>query len=75
MNLNLLIKYCLDEINNKTKPTHPKYKSKLKYDNEYYLKMIFFMLNDVNNWKFLFNLKNYKSDHKYHYKIIYNKFC
>ena len=37
--------------------------------------MIFFMLNDVNNWKFLSNLKIYKSNYKYHYKTIYNKFC
>ena len=33
------------------------------------------MLNDVNNWKFLSNLKIYKSNYKYHYKTIYNKFC
>jgi hypothetical protein len=32
------------------------------------------MLNDVNNWKFLSELKMYKSENKYHYKTIYNKF-
>lgn len=32
------------------------------------------MLNDVNNWKFLSNLKLCKSKNKYHYKTIYNKF-
>ena len=33
------------------------------------------MLNDSNNWNFLSNLKLYKSNYKYHCKIIYNKFC
>lgn len=75
MNLNLLMKCCLDEINKKNKHIHPKYKSNIKYSNEYYLTMIFFMLNDVNNWKFLSNLKSYNSKYKYHYKTIYNKFC
>ena len=75
MNLNLFIKYCSNEIKNKIKVSHPKYKLKVKYSNEYYLTMIFYMLNDVNNWKFLSNLKNYKSEYKYHYKTIYNKFC
>ena len=32
------------------------------------------MLNDINNWKFLSNLKLYTSTYKYHYKTIYNKF-
>ena len=73
MNYNLLMKYCLNEINKISKPKHKKYKLMTKYSNEYYLKNIFFMLNDVNNWKFLSNLKSHKS--KYHYKTIYNKFC
>ena len=47
---------------------------KIKYNDEYYLIMIYYMLNDVNNWKFLSNLKLYKSNYKYHYKTIYNKF-
>lgn len=74
MNLNLYLKCCLEEIKKITKPTHIKYLNKIKYSNEYYLIMIFYMLNDVNNWKFLSNLKNYKSEYKYHYKTIYNKF-
>ena len=72
MNYNLLMKYCLNEINKISKPKHKKYKLMTKYSNEYYLKNIFFMLNDVNNWKFLSNLKSHKS--KYHYITIYNKF-
>ena len=32
------------------------------------------MLNDVNNWNFLSNLKQCKSKNKYHCKTIYNKF-
>ena len=75
MKFNLLMKCCLDGINKLKKPIHIKYQSKIKYDNQYYLTMIFFMLNDVNNWKFLSNLKIYKSNYKYHYKTIYNKFC
>lgn len=75
MNFELLKKCCLEQINKKINQTHIKYKSKIKYSNEYYLTMIFFMLNDINNWKFLSNLKLYKSNYKYHYKTIYNKFC
>ena len=74
MNYNLLIKYCLSEIDKILKPKHIKYNSKIKYSNEYYLKMIFFMLNDVNNWKFLKNLKLYTSKYRYHFKTIYYKF-
>ena len=73
MNNNLLMKYCLNEINKISKPKHKKYNSITKYNNEYYLKNIFVMLNDINNWKFLSNLKSYK--YKYHYKTIYYKFC
>ena len=32
------------------------------------------MLNDINNWNFISNLKLCKSKYKYHYKTIYNKF-
>lgn len=74
MNFNLLMKYCLNEINLIIKTTHSKYKKNIKYSNEYYLTMIFLLLNDTNNWSFLSKLKNYKSDFKYHYKTIYNKF-
>lgn len=67
MNFELLKNCCLNQINKKIKSTHKKYKLKIKYSNEYYLTMIFFMLDDVNNWKFLLNLKLYKSDYKkYH---------
>lgn len=72
MNLNIFFNCCIKEINNVTKQVHIKYKT--KYTNEYYLNMIFYMLNDVNNWKFLSELKMYKSENKYHYKTIYNKF-
>lgn len=73
-NFKLLLKCCLNEINKISKPRHKKYDSKVKYSNEYYLTMIIFMLNDVNNWKFLSKLKTYNSEAKYHYKTIYNKF-
>jgi hypothetical protein len=36
--------------------------------------MIYFILNDVNNWYFLCNLKQCESKSKYHHKTIYNKF-
>lgn len=74
MNFNLLINCCLCEINKINKNKHKKYKSQIIYDDKYYLIMIFYMLNDVNNWKFLSNLKLCKSKSKYHYKTIYNKF-
>ena len=74
MNNNLIIKLCLNEINKISKPIHSKYNSKIKYTNEYYLTMILFMLNNVNQWSFLVNLKLYKSISPYHYKTIYNKF-
>ena len=35
MNYNLLIKYCLNEIDEISKPKHKKYNSKIKYSNEY----------------------------------------
>jgi len=74
MDLNIFFNCCIKEINKVTKEVHIKYKNKIKYTNEYYLNMIFYMLNDVNNWKFLSELKMYKSENKYHYKTIYNKF-
>ncbi len=36
--------------------------------------MILHLLNNVNNWKFLTNIKKYNSKFKFHYKTIYNKF-
>ena len=47
MNYNILLKCCLNEIDKISKPKHKKYISKIKYSNEYYLKMIFLMLNDI----------------------------
>jgi len=72
MNLKILLDCCLIEINKLNKSRHPKYNNKIKYSDEYYLIMIYYMLNDVNNWNFLSNLC--KSKNKYHYKTIYNKF-
>jgi hypothetical protein len=74
MNLKILLNCCLTEINKINKLRHPKYNQKIKYSDEYYLTMIYYMLNDVNNWNFLSNLKLCKSKNKYHYKTIYNKF-
>lgn len=74
MNFDLLMKCCIDEINKKNIFKHPKYKSKVKYSNEYYLTMIFYMLNDVNNWSFLSKIQDSKLKCRYHYKTIYNKF-
>ncbi len=45
---------------------------KKKFTNEYYLNMIFLLLDSVVNWKnFMLLAPNNK---KYHYKTIYNKF-
>jgi hypothetical protein len=74
MNFKILLNCCLIEINKINKSRHHKYYKKIKYSDEYYLTMIYYMLNDVNNWNFLSNLKLYKSKYKYHYKTIYNKF-
>lgn len=51
----------------------------VKYSNEYYLNMMFHLLKDVNNWKFLENIKGYGEYKdtiipKYHYKTIQNKY-
>lgn len=68
-----LINLCIVEIN-KLNKNIDRNRYKVKYSNEYYLTLIFYMLNDVNNWSFISNLKGYKSEYKYHYKTIYNKF-
>jgi hypothetical protein len=53
---------------------------KLTYTNEYYLNMILYLLNDVNNWKLLTKIEGYgfnlekENITKYHYKTIYNKY-
>ena len=74
MDIKILLNCCLIEIKKINELRHPKYNNKIKYTDEYYLIMIFYMLNDINNWKFLLNIKLCKSESKYHYKTIYNKF-
>lgn len=73
LNLNLLTKLCLNEID-KINININKKRYKPKYSNEYYISMIFNLLNDINNWKFLKNIKKCVSTFKFHYKTIYNKF-
>ena len=57
-----------------------KFEYEITYTNEYYLDMILYLLNDVNNWKFLTKIEGYgfnlekKNIPKYHYKTIYNKY-
>ncbi len=68
-----LIKLCIVEINKLNKDID-RNRYKVKYSDEYYLTLIFYMLNDVNNWNFISKLKEYNSEYKYHYKTIYNKF-
>lgn len=68
-----LIKLCLIEINKLNKNIN-RIRYKIKYTNEYYLNFIFCMLNDINRWSFIVNLKGYNSKFKFHYKTIYNKF-
>lgn len=49
----------------------------LKYTNEYYVDMIFLLINKINSWPTLTDIKNYGFDrkiYKNHYKTIYNKF-
>lgn len=70
-------KYILNEIDSLDKKRKPHYK--VKYTNEYYLDMMMHLLNDINNWKFLKNVKGYGENlknniPKYHYKTIENKF-
>lgn len=72
--MNIFFDCCLNEIDKINKKKHAKYNDKIKYDNKYYLTMIFYILNDINNWSFLSNIKLCKSESKYHYKTIYNKY-
>jgi predicted O-linked N-acetylglucosamine transferase (SPINDLY family) len=68
----IYIELCIEQINlinknidrNRYKPI---------YTDLYFLNHIYSLLNDVNSWKSLQNLYNFK--HKTHYKTIYNKFC
>lgn len=64
---------CLDEINKLTSNIN-RNRYKVIYSNEYYLQMIFNVFNDINNWKSLSKLKDYKSNFKFHYKTIHNKY-
>lgn len=68
-----IFKLCLIEINILNKNINRK-RYKVKYSDEYYLNFIFFILNDVNRWSFISELKKCNSENKYHYKTIYNKF-
>ena len=68
-----LIELCLIEID-KININIDRKRYKVKYSNEYYLKFIFLILNDINKWSFIINLKDYNSKFKFHYKTIYNKF-
>lgn len=68
-----LIKLCLIEINELNKNID-RNRYKVKYTDEYYLNFIFYILNDINRWSFIVNLKDYNSKFKFHYKTIYNKF-
>jgi hypothetical protein len=68
-----IIKLCIEEINKiNSKINRKRYKP--KYSDTYYLTLIFHMLNNSNNWKFLSQLKLYDSVYENHYKSIYNKF-
>jgi len=68
----IFIELCVEQINlinknidrNRYKPI---------YTDLYFLNHIYSLLNDVNSWKSLQNIYNFK--HKTHYKTIYNKFC
>jgi len=68
-----LIKLCLIEIYKLNQKIN-RNRYKVKYSDEYYLNFILYMLNDINKWSFIVKLKDYKSNSKYHYKTIYNKF-
>ena len=72
------MKYILEEIDilDKNRKIH----YKVKYSNKYYLDMMMYLLNDINNWSFLKNIQGYgeylkrEVVPKYHYKTIQNKF-
>lgn len=76
--MEIVKKYILEEIDilDKNRKTH----YKVKYSNKYYLNMMMYLLNDINNWSFLKNIQGYgeylKKEvvPKYHYKTIQNKF-
>ncbi len=55
-----LIKLCIVEINKLNKDID-RNRYKVKYSDEYYLTLIFYMLGDVNNWNFISKLKEYNS--------------
>ena len=42
------------------KTIHPKYNTQIKFSNLYYLTMMFFMLNNVNNQHFLYKGQEHK---------------
>jgi hypothetical protein len=72
-NICLLKKLIIDEINKLNNKNNNRI-YKVKYTNEYYLNMMFEVKNNINNWKYLTQLKAYNSDKQNHYKTIYNKF-
>lgn len=59
-NLNLFFNLCLIEIN-KININVNKKRYEIKYSNEYFLKMNFYMYSNVNQLSFLSKLKSYKS--------------
>lgn len=68
----IYIELCIEQINLINKNID-RNRYKPKYTDLYFLNHIYSLLNDVNSWKSLQNLYNFK--HKTHYKTIYNKFC
>ena len=76
--MEIVKKYILEEIDilDKNRKIH----YKVKYSNKYYLDMMMYLLNDINNWSFLKNIQGYgeylkrEVVPKYHYKTIQNKF-
>jgi hypothetical protein len=72
MNKKLIELYLIeiDKLNQKI----DKNRYNTKYTDLYYLTLILYILNDINNWSFLSKLKEYNSNFKYHYKTVYNKF-
>ena len=61
-------KLILNEANELDKNRHHKYKS--KYSNEYYIKMMLFLLKDVNSWSFIQNVIGYGNNKKIYQSII-----